>query len=216
MLKTKISKYYKRPENNGLEMPTTTYKIRVYKIWYEDCPEEFYVGSTKKTQLSERMGGHRKDCRKGNMSKLYTLMREKGINNFKHVQIAWANVSGIDEQRQIEQTFIDKLKPTLNTNKAFRSIKDRKAYDIKKNQKYRKEHKEQCIEYSKKYHQENKEHKTNYNKTYRDRLKDVKTCICGSEINYGRNYAKDKHYASKKHQEYGKLLRIKLSGYFGE
>ena len=197
MLKTKISKYYKRPENNGLEMPTTTYKIRVYKIWYEDCPEEFYVGSTKKTQLSERMGGHRKDCRKGNMSKLYTLMREKGINNFKHVQIAWANVSGIDEQRQIEQSYIDKLKPTLNMKKSYISNEDRKTY-------------------YKTYHTDHAEISRDRSKEYRTFHKDVKTCICGSEINYGNNYHIIRHYASKKHQEYGKLLRIKLSGYFGE
>ncbi len=179
MLKTQINKYYKRPENNGLEMTTTPYKIRVYKIWYEDCPEEFYIGSTKKQYLSERMGWHRKDCRKArNMSKLYTLMREKGINNFKHVQIAWANVSCIDEQRQIEQTYIDKLKPSLNMKKSYISNEDKK--------------------------------------NYRERTKNIKTCICGSELNYGRKYAKDKHYASKKHQEYGKLLRIKLLGYLGE
>ena len=56
------------------------YTIKVYKIWYEDCPEEFYIGSTKEKHLSERMSTHRKDCRKGNTSKIYNLMREKGIN----------------------------------------------------------------------------------------------------------------------------------------
>ena len=63
------------------------YRIKVYKIWYADCPEEFYIGSTKKKYLSERIAWHREDCRRGKGSKLYSLMREKGTNSFNYVQI---------------------------------------------------------------------------------------------------------------------------------
>ncbi len=124
-------------------MTTTLYKIIVYKIWYEDCPEEFYIGSTKEKHLSERMTEHRKSCRKEKGANLYIRMREKGINEFKYVQIAWANVSSKEEQRQIEQTYIDQLKPTLNMVRAFRSEEYLKEYTKKKRHNYRKVHKEQ-------------------------------------------------------------------------
>jgi hypothetical protein len=194
-------------------MTTTLYKIRVYKIWYEDCPEEFYIGSTKETHLSERMTEHRKSCRKGKGANLYIRMREKGINEFKYVQIAWANVSSKEEQRQIEQTYIDQLKPTLNMIRAFRSEEYLKEYTIKKKQKYRKEHKEQLSEKSKEYYQEHKEHITDYNKHYRENAKNMRTCICGTEYNIGKKYNIEKHFQSKKHQEHVKLIWEKIGGF---
>jgi len=184
-------------------MATNQYQIKVYKIWYEDCPEEFYIGSTKKKYSSERMCWHRKDCRRGNSSKLYNLMREKGMNSFKHVQVAWSNVSNIEEQRMVEQRYLDQLKPTLNMVRAIRKETTTKEY----NKQYSQTHKEQ----KKLYNQNNKEHNSKRNKEYNERNKNMKTCICGGDYNFGFSSHRNTHYKSNKHQEHVKLIWEKLN-----
>ena len=176
-------------------MTTTLYKIRVYKIWYDDCPEEFYIGSTKEKHLSERMTEHRKSCRRGKGANLYIRMREKGINEFKYVQIAWADVSSKEEQRQIEQTYMDQLKPTLNMVRAIRKEGTRQEYM----KEYRQQHGRAEIDRER-------------SRAYRKSHKNMKTCICGSNYNYGKSCNRTKHYQSKKHQEYVKLIWEKLGG----
>ena len=49
---------------------STQYEIKCYKIWWPDSPEEFYVGSTKRS-LSQRMTSHRVCARKGTPTKIY-------------------------------------------------------------------------------------------------------------------------------------------------
>ena len=206
-------------------MTTTLYKIRVYKIWYDDCPEEFYIGSTKEKHLSERMTEHRKSCRRGKGANLYIRMREKGINEFKYVQIAWADVSSKEEQRQIEQTYMDQLKPTLNMVRAIRKEGTRQEYmkeyrqqhgraeiDRERVRAIRKEGTRQ--EYMKEYSQQHgrAEIDRERSRAYRKSHKNMKTCICGSNYNYGKSCNRTKHYQSKKHQEYVKLIWEKLGG----
>ena len=95
------------------------YEIKIYKIWYEDAPDEFYIGSTKHNQLSKRMSVHRGECNRGvSMSKLYEVMKIKGVSEFKYVQIASYLVHNMDEQHQYEQQHIDELKPSLNMHRA--------------------------------------------------------------------------------------------------
>ena len=103
----------------------TEYKINVYKIWWAD-DDNFYVGSTKNT-LSKRMSKHRTDCRAGGEQKIYQVMREKGINSFQYVLLGWSMVSSFHEQRMVEQSYISRLNPTLNSRKAFCSTEERKA-----------------------------------------------------------------------------------------
>ena len=148
------------------------YRINVYKIWWEDEPDEFYVGSSKKTYLSARMNQHRASCRAGGDQKLYVKMREKGINTFQYVLLGWSMVSSFDEQRMVEQSFIARLNPTLNSRKAHTTEEERKeskkawrANDYQENCEAIKEksrdynitHKEQRCEYNKVYKQEHKE-----------------------------------------------------------
>ena len=148
------------------------YRINIYKIWWEDEPESFYVGSTKKRLLSERMNQHRASCRGGKTAKLFRFMREKGINSFQYVLLGWSMVSSFDEQRMVEQSYISRLNPTLNSRKAFCSTEEGKAsmkewqannYQensevIKQNRRdYHLTHKEQEAEYGKQYNREHKE-----------------------------------------------------------
>jgi len=160
----------------------TEYKINVYKIWWEDELESFYVGSTKNT-LSKRMSRHRADCRAGGVQRLYQVMREKGINSYQYVLLGWSMVSSFDEQRMIEQSYISRLNPTLNSRKAFCSEDERKASqrawkanNYQENQEemkqarkdYYTEHKEQEAEYNKKYNREHKEETAENWKRYYD------------------------------------------------
>ena len=46
-------------------MEESKYKIKVYKIWYEDAPDEIYIGSTKESRLSNRMTWHRSSAKSG-------------------------------------------------------------------------------------------------------------------------------------------------------
>ena len=168
------------------------YKINVYKIWWEDEPESFYVGSTKNT-LSKRMSRHRAGCRAGGVQRLYQVMREKGINSFQYVLLGWSMVSSFDEQRMIEQSYISRLNPTLNSRKAFCSEDERKesqrawkANNYQENQEeikqkrkgYYTEHKEQEAEYGKKYNREHKEeiHEANmlYYQQHKEQIKPQK------------------------------------------
>ena len=102
------------------------YNVNVYKIWFDDAPDDFYIGSTKRT-LSQRMSNHRFKCRKGSGvgSKLYNIMREKGVNNFKYILVDSSMVTCSDEQRKFEQKYMNELKPTLNTVRAFRTHENR-------------------------------------------------------------------------------------------
>ena len=89
------------------------------------------------------MSGHRAKVKLGRKSKLYNLLREKGINDFKYVQIASCLVHNFDEQRMFEEMFIQKLKPTLNACRAFATEDDRK--ESNRRSKQRPEYKEKQL-----------------------------------------------------------------------
>ena len=126
----------------------TEYRINVYKIWYDDEPNEFYIGSTK-NPLSTRMATHRNACRRGKQSKIYIYMREKGINSFKYVLITSCMVTCMDEQRQFEQHWIDQLKPSLNMVRSFNTHEDtqqqKKQYYENNKEKYKQQKKRICV-----------------------------------------------------------------------
>jgi hypothetical protein len=154
----------------------TQYEIKVYKIWYEDAPEEFYIGSTKHDALSKRMSVHRKNVKTGGKSKLYQLIRSKG-GGFLYSQIALCMVSCKDEQRAFEQHWIDKLNPTLNSNRAY-GVDIERCKQMKKEYEQRPERKQKKKERMKEYNQRpeikqyRKEHMKEYNQ--RPEIKQMK------------------------------------------
>ena len=141
------------------------YEIKVYKIWYSDAPDVIYVGSTKHDRLSKRMKQHRFDAVSG-PSLIYQTMREKGVNNFEYCMLGSCMVSNKDEQRMFEQSYIDRLKPTLNMIKAYSTEDDykqqQKKYHQRPEQRQKQKERNQTPEYKQKqreYHQrpENKQ-----------------------------------------------------------
>ena len=111
------------------------YPTHAYKIWYADAPEDLYVGSTKE-RLSRRMTAHRAAARKGEPPLIYQTMRAKGVNNFEYRLLGSCMVRNMDEQRMYEQTWMDRLNPTLNMCMAHVSAEQR----IQKMNDYNKEY----------------------------------------------------------------------------
>ena len=193
-----------------------TYEIKVYKIWYDDCPDEFYIGSTK-VGLSQRMSKHRNKVRQGRTSTIYALMREKGPNNFKYVQVASCMVENIDEQRQFEQHWIDELKPTLNTHRAYATEEDYR--ERKKRNKQKPEYKAKQKLYRKEYNAKPeikaKQRETNAKPEVKQKKREYKkrihrVCICGKGYRTAPSDAQA-HYNTQHHVQYVRDLFIRLS-----
>ena len=102
-------------------------KISIYKL-YADATnrndtnesEPIYVGSTK-LNLEKRLEYHIKNANQPEIykSKLYKYMNLIGIEKFKIKEIHTTDVDNHTEQRKIEQEWLNKLSPSLNTNKAY-------------------------------------------------------------------------------------------------
>ena len=167
------------------------YEIKCYKIWYEDEPEEFYIGSTKYDRLSRRMAGHRYHANHGSKSKIYQTMRLKGINSFSYRLIASCMVTCSDEQRSFEQHWIDTLKPTLNSYRAYASVEYVKQYN--KDYYHKPERKQKQKEYEQRPEWKQKQ------KEYRQNKKRI--CICGVEYVDISSKAQ-RHYKSEWHNEF--------------
>ena len=172
-------------------MQGSKYEIKIYKIWWEDAPDELiiYFGSTKEKRLSNRITCHRKHCKSGLNNRLYQVMREKGYD-FKYCQLVVCLVLNGDEQRMLEQQCIDKLKPPLNMNRAYGldPIK-RKQSQIRyaRNNREKIQEKQQDPEY--------KERMRAYSKAHPKQTKD---CVCGGRFtDYPSR--KKRHRSSKKH-----------------
>ena len=173
------------------------YEIKVYKIWYEDDPDEFYIGSTKHDALSKRMSMHRRDAKKGKKSKIYQTIREKG-GDFKYIQIASCMVSCKDEQCAFEQEWIDRLNPTLNMMRAH-------GRDIERYKQY---------EQSPEYKQKRKEYENiPERKEKRNECRDNKrrTCVCGVEY-VASPYYSQRHYDTEKHRTFIAVLPFPFNG----
>ena len=80
---------------------------------------ETYVGSTTQP-LHGRLFGHWHDaCVKLKKSKLYNCIRSKGWSNFTVTRLEHCPSKTRENIRQREQFWIDQLKPTLNTRRAW-------------------------------------------------------------------------------------------------
>ena len=114
-------------DDNNVELKNYS----IYKI-YSDFHDDFYIGST--TNLENRIQAHKYRC--NNLSykktnyKIYKTIRENGgWDNWQIVEIdKLINVTLI-QARQSEDKWILKLKPTLNTIRAFTSDIEKKIHE---------------------------------------------------------------------------------------
>ena len=200
-----------------MENEQKEYQIKVYRIDF--ASGEFYVGSTKKPRLSQRMAGHRGLAKQGRPSLIYQTMREKEYQ-FTYGLVASCMVANVDEQRMFEQHWIDELKPTLNTIRAYNTEEQHKLrhkeYYQKPENKLRKkeyrdkpENKQKVKEYRDK--PENKLRMKEYrkkpenklkNKEYAQNAKDSKKHMCYEcEKSFCSNSKLEQHNRGKPHND---------------
>ena len=154
----------------------------IYKI--EIC-NEIYIGSTIQ-KLNRRQNGHNFDLKRKN-NKLQKLCRENDINNITLIEIEKVKINNKKELYIIEQDYINKLQPSLNSNRAIRTEEEKKEQmkEIYKN------NKEKIKKYRKEYKKNNKEKIKAYDN------KKVNCEFCGLELNNGNLYRHKKLYCKK-------------------
>jgi hypothetical protein len=136
----------------------------IYKIEIAEKPDLFYIGSTR--NLCSRKHSHR-DCLYHEKKKhrlLYKTILDNG--GWDNIIVTELEKYITDNPRLKEQEYINNLKPTLNTIKAYRSQEEINAYVKEKNDAYRKIHKEEMNETCRKWKQDNKDRVKNYNLMY--------------------------------------------------
>ena len=124
--------------------------VKIYKVT-NSVNEMIYIGSTIQL-LSKRMYDHCYQANKGRQSKLYTEMRNIGIQNFSITQITEIDVIDLDEARREEQLEIIKHNPNilLNEHKAIDANEPRRL----RRKNYYRLNKNQLCEYQKRYDRE--------------------------------------------------------------
>ena len=113
----------------------------IYKIV---IGEDLYIGSTKKKLLSNRQGQHNYCLRNNDNLPLYKFCRENKVE-----KIICEMLEKVDNENIVikEQEYINKLNPTLNTNKANSTKEDRKKTIHKSREKYKDKYNEKKREY---------------------------------------------------------------------
>ena len=135
---------------------------KIYKIINDNDPEKFYIGSTIYT-LSKRMSLHSSASKiLSKQRKLYTAMRENGIEQFKIILLENYSCNNKEELHLREQYYISQLKPFYNMKSAIVSDEERKQQ--KKH--YLEENKEKIKQHKKQYREENKEKVNQHKKQY--------------------------------------------------
>ena len=98
----------------------------IYRIYNRNNPCDFYIGSTRciRNRISAHYdAGNNENNPRYNL-KLYTHIRENGSWGFWIIdEIYNFSCNNIEELREKEQEFINRLKPTLNKNRAAKTDK---------------------------------------------------------------------------------------------
>ena len=87
---------------------------------------------------------------------------------------------------------------------------DNKESIAARQKQYREDNQEYISALYKQYQRDNKEKLNRYQRQYKQSKKDIRTCICGSQYDYG--YSRKKHYTTQKHQAHVALIYAKLNG----
>jgi len=166
-------------------------KAYIYCIYNNKFKRDFYIGSSKK--YKKRMIEHKSNCYNPNSPKhnykVYKFIRNNGgWSNWSHIIIAIVDVKDKLEKRQIEQVYIDHLKPGLNDKRSYQTPEQLKEWQN---------------DYIIKNREQLKEYQNDYRIKNREQIKELQNkkmnCICGGKYT---NKHKARHGRSKKHQNY--------------
>ena len=206
-------------------------KFTIYKIYNDSDPDDnnIYIGSTTRS-LYYRWSSHKTKCRQGIGYRVHEYMREKGLENFKCVELHSETTDDPEAQKRCEQLYVDALNPSLNVNnvdgstdkkvdkfrknepidggRVYRNELDKKRteyhkeYHKKYSPAYYKKNRKALREKSKKYHRLNRESIAAQKKEKNDKIKasGVHTCFT-CNLSLTSASALKKHRTSKKHKK---------------
>lgn len=192
----------------------------IYKLCCKDSNvNDMYIGHT--TNFIQRKNQHKTCCINENYKKYnqynYHFIREHGgWDNWTMIQIENISCKNKREAEATEHFWIEKLHPTLNTNKPYAKCKEelqiykhcwyeeKKDYILDKSKQYYEENKEQKIKYQKQYAQEHKEQLAECKKLYREKNKEK---LSEQQKIYREEH---KEEAQKAHKEWREANKEKL------
>jgi hypothetical protein len=201
---------YQQKETKGRKKMVNYSQSVIYKICCRNTDiEEIYIGST--TNFSRRKCEHKTCCnnkkdKKYNL-RLYQFIRENGgWENFDMVQVEQYNATDKHSLHARERHWIEELKPSLNSCIPTRTIKewyqDNKETISAQKRQYYLDNKETVSAKHNQYYQDNRETRLARKKQHYHQKKEMRTCVCGSEYNYGITNKRTSHYRTKKHTEF--------------
>lgn len=128
--------------------------VMYHFVCNDDKISNTYVGHT--TDFTRRKAQHKYNCNNKNCNsynyKLYQMIRDNGgWDNWRIVPLEEFPCQSKIQAIIREQTWVNKLKPSMNTNNTF--IENFTEYKSIQNKKYYESHKEQKKEYNKKYYE---------------------------------------------------------------
>ena len=96
-------------------------KANIYKIYNTANPHVFYVGSVKNSDLNQRLSKHLSKAKidVDDLRKLYVYMRKFKFSGFKIKSIIELKYQSSKHLKKIENGYIIKLKPQLNSIHSF-------------------------------------------------------------------------------------------------
>lgn len=169
---------------------------KIYKLYNLSNHEDFYVGSTCKSQLSMRLSQHRYDATHNRTSLVYQHMKQVGIDNFIIELLESYPCNSKDELRAREGYYIRLLKPSLN-----QKVEDRSRLE------HYQDNRASILQYQHQYYEKNKE---SVKRRIRERAQSirpqiraqqnaVKQCACGISFTVSN---KARHFRSPNHKNY--------------
>jgi len=169
----------------------------------EQSLHDFYVGSCE--DMRSREVKHKSVCNNENSPeynyKVYKFIRANGgWDNFIMEQI---DTCDVERLFIVEQEYIDKLNPNLNTRRAYRSKECKREYDNQDKKKWNDNNKEYRKEYKKEHYEKNKDIILEKSKEYyhknKDRINEKFTCECGGRYTKSN---KLQHLRTKIHKSF--------------
>ena len=157
-------------------------KCMMYKLICDEDPTFLYIGHT--TNWNRRKALHKCDSSLDSTKKVYQNIRELGWENIKMVWIEDYPCNNKREGEAREQYWMDTLKSTMNSQKAFRTEEQKKDYFkehyqenkeaiLEKRKERYENNKEAILEKNKEYYQANKEAIYEQHKEYREEHKEA-------------------------------------------
>tara|TARA_X000001036_G_C20522229_1_gene742597 strand:- start:42 stop:578 length:537 start_codon:yes stop_codon:yes gene_type:complete len=161
-------------------------KCMMYKLICDEDPTFLYIGHT--TNWNRRKAKHKEDSL-NDTRKAYQRIRELG--GWENIKMIWIEDFPCNNKREgeaREQYWMDTLKSTMNSYKAF--ITEEELVEYKKE--WYKANKEEIRETQKEHYENNKE-------TIAARQNVKYNCECGGKYTYVNQ---PRHFRTKKHQDW--------------